>query len=247
MQTRFTALIGVVCVLGLMTACSGVANASLNSGSLTNAAGVTATDGWNTDPGFEITWQVSMTPKGWDGTIDLYHYVYTLTSTTGGDLNTPVSRFGLGVSSTFTMADERNVTANGETVTPPIVPNWNDLAPAMVFGFSSPTKNLTIAFDSDRAPVWGDFFAGDGKVDGVDCWAYDDGLVDNEGEQIAVPDSKTTTVVPEPATLIVWSLLGAASWLGMRVWRGGQRISRRSWSPDNRQAILDIIDRTRSH
>jgi hypothetical protein len=54
------------------------------------------------------------------------------------------------------------------------------------------------------------------------------------------------TPVPEPATLLVWSLLGAMSWLGMRVWRGGQRISRRSWSPENRQAILEIIDR-RAH
>jgi hypothetical protein len=49
--------------------------------------------------------------------------------------------------------------------------------------------------------------------------------------------------VPEPATLLVWSLLGATSWLGMRVWRGGQRIGRRSWSPENRQAILDIVSR----
>ena len=51
-----------------------------------------------------------------------------------------------------------------------------------------------------------------------------------------------SSAVPEPATLLVWSLLGATSWLGMRVWRGGQRISRRSWSPENRQAILEIID-----
>ncbi|MBU4273477.1 MAG: hypothetical protein KKA28_16580 [Planctomycetes bacterium] len=27
----------------------------------------------------------------------------------------------------------------------------------------------------------------------------------------------------EPATVIVWSLLGAASWLGMRVWRRRRR------------------------
>jgi hypothetical protein len=52
--------------------------------------------------------------------------------------------------------------------------------------------------------------------------------------------------VPEPATLLVWSLLGATSWLGMRVWRGGQRVSRRAWSPENRQAIMAVIDR-KSH
>jgi hypothetical protein len=58
--------------------------------------------------------------------------------------------------------------------------------------------------------------------------------------------SDAVNVVPEPATLLVWSLLGASSWLGMRVWRGGQRIGRRSWSPENRQAILEIVDR-RAH
>jgi hypothetical protein len=46
--------------------------------------------------------------------------------------------------------------------------------------------------------------------------------------------------VPEPATIVVWSLLGAGSWLGMRVWRR-RETGRRSWSPENRQAIHDII------
>jgi hypothetical protein len=54
--------------------------------------------------------------------------------------------------------------------------------------------------------------------------------------------SHDANVVPEPATLVVWSLLGAASWLGMRVCRGGQ-LSRRAWSPENRQAILEIVSR----
>ncbi len=47
---------------------------------------------------------------------------------------------------------------------------------------------------------------------------------------------------PEPATMIVWSLLGAAGWLGMRVWRRGRRVGRQ-WSEENRQAILDIVSR----
>jgi len=49
--------------------------------------------------------------------------------------------------------------------------------------------------------------------------------------------------VPEPATILVWSLLGMGSWLGMRVWRrrrGGPG-GRQPWSNDNRTAIHDII------
>jgi hypothetical protein len=45
--------------------------------------------------------------------------------------------------------------------------------------------------------------------------------------------------VPEPATIVVWSLLGAGSWLGMRVWR--RDTGRRPWPPETRQAIHDII------
>jgi len=48
---------------------------------------------------------------------------------------------------------------------------------------------------------------------------------------------------PPPSRLrfIVWSLLGAGSWLGMRVWRRGRRVGRQPWSDENRQAIHEII------
>jgi hypothetical protein len=49
--------------------------------------------------------------------------------------------------------------------------------------------------------------------------------------------------VPEPATIIVWSLLGAASWLGMRVVRRGRPVGRQQWSPESRAAIYEIISR----
>ena len=55
----------------------------------------------------------------------------------------------------------------------------------------------------------------------------------------------TIGTVPEPATIIIWSLLGMGSWLGMKVVRR-RRVGpagRRSWSPENRQAIHDIISR----
>jgi len=49
--------------------------------------------------------------------------------------------------------------------------------------------------------------------------------------------------VPEPATIIIWSLLGAGSWLGMRVWRRPKHIGRQPWSPETRNAIHEIIAR----
>ena len=59
-----------------------------------------------------------------------------------------------------------------------------------------------------------------------------------------VENPQTTLAIPEPATILIWSLLGAGSWLGMRVW--GQRrrpVGRQPWSPEARQAIYDIVGR----
>jgi hypothetical protein len=54
-----------------------------------------------------------------------------------------------------------------------------------------------------------------------------------------VPDG-----TPEPATIVVWSLLGMFSWVGARVWRQRRGpVGRQSWSPEARQAIHDIIAR----
>jgi hypothetical protein len=67
-------------------------------------------------------------------------------------------------------------------------------------------------------------------------------------DEIGVDDIRFATgpagTVPEPATIIIWSLLGAASWLGMRVARRGRQVGgRRAWSPEDRQAILEIVAR----
>ena len=53
----------------------------------------------------------------------------------------------------------------------------------------------------------------------------------------------TAGPVPEPATIIIWSLLGAVSWLGMRVARRRGPIGRKPWSSESRQAIHQIISR----
>jgi hypothetical protein len=68
--------------------------------------------------------------------------------------------------------------------------------------------------------------------------AYDGPLDDVDVYSVAVD----TTTIPEPATFLVWSLLGMASWLGMRVWRRRIPVGRQPWSNENRAAIHDIIN-----
>ena len=49
--------------------------------------------------------------------------------------------------------------------------------------------------------------------------------------------------IPEPASILVWCLLGAGSWLGMRVWRRRRiPVGRQPWSNENRTAIHEIVD-----
>jgi hypothetical protein len=58
--------------------------------------------------------------------------------------------------------------------------------------------------------------------------------------QLYIPSSGTN-IIPEPATMVVWLLLAAASWLGMKVCRRGRRVGQRGWPKENRAAILAII------
>jgi hypothetical protein len=77
-------------------------------------------------------------------------------------------------------------------------------------------------------------------------------------EQEGLDNVRLESVVPEACTLVIWSLLGAGSWLGMRVWRRrgpvgatddisspATLVARPSWTPEARQAIHEIIARGR--
>jgi hypothetical protein len=66
-------------------------------------------------------------------------------------------------------------------------------------------------------------------------------------DQLGLTNGDGNPPIPEPATIIVWSLLGAASWLGMGVWRRRRGpVGRQPWSDENRSAICAIIERSRN-
>lgn len=81
------------------------------------------------------------------------------------------------------------------------------------------TKTWVIEFTSPRVPVWGDFYAVDGKQPGDIAYAYNKGFtlndVDEMTNHIAVPD--TLSYVPVPGAMLLGALgLGAA---GLRLRR----------------------------
>ncbi len=96
--------------------------------------------------------------------------------------------------------------------------------------------------DKDRAIWFANAFTGTTWQQGD---ANYDGVVDLLDLDLCRANFGSTSIVltptPEPATLLIWSLLGATSWLGVRVVRRGRRVGRQPWSNENHTAILESI------
>ncbi|OHB76349.1 MAG: hypothetical protein A2Z25_21165 [Planctomycetes bacterium RBG_16_55_9] len=183
-------------------------HADLYSGSITYGDGLFATEAW-ADPTTTLSWGVTAVDSFW-------HYEYTFT-VPKKDLKHAI----IEVSDTFEESDLKNpdpATYELDTYHPG---KYNPGLPGDIYGlkfedFEDDTTMWTWSFDSTRAPVWGDFYAKDGKVCKNYVYAYNSGFLvepDVETGHISVPD--TTTVVPvSPAALL--SLIGL-SFAGLKL------------------------------
>jgi hypothetical protein len=91
-------------------------------------------------------------------------------------------------------------------------------------------------------------FAGQTSLNVVETW-----FADANSTLVSTTNTFVQGDVPEPAALVIWSVLGAGTWFGMRVWRrkrtgpidvGGSRAprpARNVWSAEDRRAIYSII------
>jgi hypothetical protein len=74
---------------------------------------------------------------------------------------------------------------------------------------------FTVTFESNRAPVWGDFYVKGGNL----SFAYNAGLTDHLSEDVNDFIARPNGVVPEPGTLAMLGL-GLA---GLRQWSRRKR------------------------
>lgn len=199
------------------------------SGALTSAEGGIigiADNPWLTG-NTTLAWTVTGNTNG------TYSYDYRLTVP---DASKEISHLIVEVSPTFTSADILSVTAGTlEGSQPNSYPQPSDPGmPSAMQGikFSSGGAGSTgydwiVSFVSDRAPVWGDFYAVDGKTPEYVTAVWNAGFTAPDtdptaapssliGNHILVPDTQTSTI-PAPGALLLSSLgAGLISWLRRR-------------------------------
>jgi hypothetical protein len=178
-----------------------------------SSGGITATPTWNDDD-TSLSWDIVNLGNGyWD-------YTYTW-NTQYKDL----SHILIELSEGATLSSEEfwdwsgNINWAGSGVDDWTEQQGNPGIPGSLFGLkvdpTPDTTSFTFSFTTWHSPVWGDFYAKDGKVAGSDTLAYNSGflLADaNDGLHIARPNGRTpNTSIPDgglTAVLLGISLLG---------------------------------------
>lgn len=193
------------------------------SGSRTTPTGITGTAAWGKVPGYTVSWDISQSGN-------IFHYVYDI-SVPSKDISHTILELSDNITQDNINSLIFNFRVNGSsksTPTPrlfsPSDPgNSNPGLPSDIYGIKidmTSTKQK-VAFDSLRAPMWGDIYSKDGVDKGVFVYAFNTGFgtdpIGNDySKWIAVPDTKHIRV-PEPATyLLLISCLAIALFLRSR-------------------------------
>lgn len=205
------------------------------SGSLTSGAGLTGTEQWST--GAVLSWTVTDEDPGgpW-----LYSYSLTVT-------DKDISHVAFEVSQTFELSniigsinDPGNVLDDGalDLYGPGLHGNSDPGIPDTMHGIklntTADTTSVSWSIYSDRVPVWGDFYAKDGKSGGQggggDVYLFNDGFTAADTDpgapagngsvnsHILVPDSLSDPEgpgIPEPQTALL-GLIGILAILRRR-------------------------------
>ena len=186
----------IAVAVACMVAAQGALALNLLNDTLTWASGgITATANWNNDATW-LSWIIVQNPDS------SWTYVYTW-KTSGRDLSHLVFEVTVGAElSEFT---DWSFTADLETdspvlgwITPP--DSGNPGLPGPIYGIKMDldenTPVFSFSFNTMRAPVWGNFYAKDGKLDGNDVYAHNVGFGEtpksDNGRFIAVPNGPHT-------------------------------------------------------
>jgi len=204
--------------------------------------------------GWGISWSISGdNVNGWD-------FTYTLTSE-----ERSLSHLILQVSASVTSENVNSLVTDWRGFTSLTVADFSPSGP----GQSNPglpgtlhgmkleggllSFPVALSFHSHKMPVWGDLYAKDGN--NPETYAYNAGF----GQQpvpgdpdpyfrgwIPVLDTLSPSdIIPEPASAVIWGVLGAAGAAGLALRRRNRVPARTPWSEENRKAIFEIVGQER--
>ena len=219
----FSLLIGLVVILFAISNAHAVL---VYTGTLASPdqSGVTSgDDGWGPhEDGFSVIWTIYENPD------HTWHYKYDFYKGNGEPLEKLTSHFIISLSDNIQESDLFNFSSDiedpptfgtfGPSKSNPGFPTGETISGIK---FDMTNEQDTVEFDSTRMPMWGDFYAKDGKSGGLWNYAYNTDLgiavvnlqdyenpaLDEHGNflhKILVPD--TIITVPEPATICILAL-----------------------------------------
>lgn len=200
----------LVLVVAISLSASGASAAEIYSGSLTSDDDGLDGIGLWADPGSTLSWTVTENPGiSW-------HYEYTLTVA-----SKDISHILFEVSDAFAAGDYSNASHGNDAIGDYGTDNGNPDIPSTVHGLKfdeTEGTTLIISFDSIRVPVWGDFYAKDGKQAGDIVQLWNTGLTAADTDPTDAPASGTVsnhvlvpdTYVPEPVTMSILAFGGLA-------------------------------------
>lgn len=214
-------LIAIVVLIGLVAG-PAVCLPSYNGKLTRQLGGITAVGLWGSInvPDVSMEWWVSQI----NATTWHYKYEFIVEPATSGQ-NKKVSHIEIETSSPFVagLPDISNLTVNGFSATP-IIDTWSSSThggsdptiPGPMFGLKPDSDNFDLSniieFDSTRIPVWGDFYAVDGKNTTPAPSAWNEGFLradptvaahgGTEDNHILRPDTGTY-IAPEAGSLML--------------------------------------------
>ena len=187
-------------------------------------------------------WNVSSTTLDWvvddTTTPGKWHYSYTLTVPTHGISHIIIEVSDGDPDEIFTFANLFSPSSNpagwiGETTIDTQIAGGgaNPTMPENMYGIkfnaNLEATTLTVSFDSDRVPVWGDFYSKDGKLPGTEIWntVYNAGFGSPDSDPTAPPSNGSVqyhilvpdTYIPAPGALMLAGMgTGFVTWLRRR-------------------------------